>query len=169
MIPITPVPTIDATITVPGSKSLTQRALIAAALAEGPSRLLGPLASEDTRFTMDALRAMGVICNDDDPDCWLVHGTGGVIREPAGDIFLGNNGTATRFLTSVAALGQGRFHITGSERMAQRPILPLMEALRGWGLRSTAMRITAARRSPWRRKACAAAEPCCRKVNPAST
>lgn len=134
MIPITPVPTIDATITVPGSKSLTQRALIAAALAEGTSRLIGPLASEDTRFTMDALRAMGVICNDDDPDCWQVHGTGGVIREPACDIFLGNNGTATRFLTSVAALGQGRFHITGNERMAQRPILPLIEALRGWGV-----------------------------------
>ncbi|MBV5316881.1 MAG: 3-phosphoshikimate 1-carboxyvinyltransferase [Desulfobulbaceae bacterium] len=134
MITITPVPTIDATIKVPGSKSLTQRALIAAALADGPSQLIGPLASEDTRYTMDALRAMGVICDDRDPDCWQVHGTGGLIREPASDIFLGNNGTATRFLTSVAALGHGRFHITGSERMAQRPILPLIEALRGWGV-----------------------------------
>jgi len=134
MIAITPVSTIDATITVPGSKSLTQRALIAAALAEGPSRLIGPLASEDTRYTMAALRAMGVVCDDQDPDCWQVNGTGGLIRQPEGDIFLGNNGTATRFLTSVAALGQGRFRITGSERMAQRPILPLMEALRGWGV-----------------------------------
>src|SRR5665647_940095 len=107
MITITPVRTVDATIKVPGSKSLTQRALIAAALAEGTSQLIGPLASEDTRFTMSALQAMGVVCDDHDPDCWLVHGTGGQIREPEGDIFLGNNGTATRFLTSVAALGQG--------------------------------------------------------------
>lgn len=132
MIRITPVRTVDATIKVPGSKSLTQRALIAAALADGPSQLIGPLASEDTRFTMGALQAMGVGCDDRDPDCWLVHGTGGQINAPQGDIFLGNNGTATRFLTSVAALGRGRFHITGSQRMAERPILPLMEALRGW-------------------------------------
>lgn len=132
MIAITPVATLDAVVTVPGSKSLTQRALIAAALAEGSSRLLGPLASEDTHFTMQALRAMGVACDDSDPDCWHIQGTGGRIAEPEGDIFLGNNGTATRFLTSVAALGRGRFHITGSERMRQRPILPLMEALRGW-------------------------------------
>jgi len=132
MIAITPVATLNAVVTVPGSKSLTQRALIAAALAEGPSRLLGPLASEDTHFTMEALRAMGVVCDDSDPNCWLVQGSGGRIVEPSGDIFLGNNGTATRFLTSVAALGHGRFHITGSERMSERPILPLMEALRGW-------------------------------------
>ena len=132
MIAISPVHTLDAVVKVPGSKSLTQRALIAAALAEGPSRLLGPLASDDTRYTMAALRAMGVGCDDRDPDCWLVQGTGGRIEQPAADIFLGNNGTATRFLTSVAALGHGRFRITGSERMAERPILPLMEALRGW-------------------------------------
>lgn len=132
MIAITPVAAIDAVVKVPGSKSLTQRALIAAALAEGESRLIGPLASEDTHFTMEALRAMGVACDDRDPDCWLVQGAGGRIVEPDGDVFLGNNGTATRFLTSVAALGHGRFHITGSERMAQRPILPLMQALGGW-------------------------------------
>ncbi|WP_310600668.1 3-phosphoshikimate 1-carboxyvinyltransferase [Desulfobulbus sp.] len=132
MIAITPVRTLDAVVTVPGSKSLTQRALIAAALAESPSQLLGPLASEDTRYTIDALRAMGIDCDDSAPDCWQVRGTGGRIEPPAADIFLGNNGTATRFLASVAALGHGRFRITGSKRMAKRPILPLMEALRGW-------------------------------------
>jgi 3-phosphoshikimate 1-carboxyvinyltransferase len=132
MIAIAPVAHLDAVVTVPGSKSLTQRALIAAALAQGPSRLIGPLASEDTHFTMEALRAMGMRCDETDPECWLIEGGGGVIASPGKDIFLGNNGTATRFLTSVAALGQGRFHITGSERMAQRPILPLMQALQGW-------------------------------------
>lgn len=132
MITITPVQTLNAVVTVPGSKSLTQRALIAAALADGSSRLHGPLASEDTSFTIQALRAMGIDCDDSDPACWLVHGRNGRIMEPGADIFLGNNGTATRFLTSVAALGHGRFRITGNERMAQRPILPLIEALRGW-------------------------------------
>lgn len=132
MIAISPVASLDAVVSVPGSKSLTQRALIAAALAQGASRLHGPLASEDTHYTMTALRAMGVACDDSNPDCWVVEGKGGLIAEPKQDIFLGNNGTATRFLTSVAALGQGRFRITGSERMTQRPILPLMQALQGW-------------------------------------
>ena len=133
MKPITPVQHIDTTVSVPGSKSLTQRALIASALAAGDSQLLGPLASEDTRYTTAALAAMGLRADTSDPDCWRVAGTGGRIETPATDIFLGNNGTATRFLTSLAALGHGRFRITGSERMAQRPILPLLEALHGWG------------------------------------
>ena len=134
MIELTPVETLDAVVEVPGSKSLTQRALIAAALAEGESVLVGPLASEDTAYTIGALRLMDIEVDDSDPARWLVQGTGGKIGEPREDIFLGNNGTATRFLTSVAALGHGRFRISGSERMAERPIEPLMEALQGWGV-----------------------------------
>ena len=132
MIELNPVDTLDAVVEVPGSKSLTQRALIAAALAEGDSTLIGPLASEDTAFTIEALRQMGINVDDSDHKQWRVQGTGGLISEPAEDIFLGNNGTATRFLTSVAALGHGRFRISGGERMAERPIGPLMEALQGW-------------------------------------
>ncbi len=132
MIEITPITSLNAVVHVPGSKSLTQRALIAAALAEGESLLLGPLASEDTAYTMGALRLMGIEVDDSDPDCWKVQGTGGAVQVPAEDIFLGNNGTATRFLTSVAALAHGRVRISGGERMAERPIGPLMEALRGW-------------------------------------
>ncbi len=132
MIELQPVQTLDAVVEVPGSKSLTQRALIAAALAEGESTLIGPLASEDTAYTMGALRQMGIEVNDSDSARWLVQGTAGTVREPAEDIYLGNNGTATRFLTSVAALGHGRFRISGGERMAQRPIGPLMQALQGW-------------------------------------
>jgi 3-phosphoshikimate 1-carboxyvinyltransferase len=135
MIEISPVPFLDAVVRVPGSKSLTQRALIAAALAEGESILLGPLASEDTQYTMTALRQMGITIDDSDPAAWTVRGCGGAIQNPAADIFLGNNGTATRFLTSVAALGCGRFRITGGERMSQRPIAPLMQALQGWQVR----------------------------------
>jgi len=132
MIELTPVDTLDAVVEVPGSKSLTQRALIAAALAKGESALIGPLASEDTAYTIGALRLMGIAVDDSDPARWLVRGKGGKIAEPAEDIFLGNNGTATRFLTSMAALGHGRFRISGGERMSQRPIGPLMEALQGW-------------------------------------
>ncbi|MEW6595371.1 MAG: 3-phosphoshikimate 1-carboxyvinyltransferase [Thermodesulfobacteriota bacterium] len=129
---------IHATVEVPGSKSLTQRALIAAALADGDSTLFGPLASEDTEYTSEALRAMGIGV-EHHGNRWLVHGQGGRIAAPAAPIYLGNNGTATRFLTSVAALGHGTFTISGDQRMAERPIAPLMQALSGWGvaIRST--------------------------------
>lgn len=131
---INPVQQIDKTVEVPGSKSLTQRALIAASLAWGTSTLIGPLASEDTAYTIGALHAMGVAIDESNPDGWIVHGAAGRILPPEEDIYLGNNGTATRFLASVAALGQGVFHIVGSDRMAGRPIAPLMEALQGWGV-----------------------------------
>jgi len=130
---ITPLATVDAVIKVPGSKSITQRAMICAALANGESTMFGPLASEDTKYTASALRAMGIDIVEE-KDRWIVSGRAGRIVEPVKDIYLGNNGTATRFLTSVAALGHGRFVIAGDKRMAERPIQPLMEALRGWGV-----------------------------------
>lgn len=130
---IIPLSHVDADITVPGSKSITQRALIAAALAQGESTLLGPLASEDTAYTSGALRAMGIEVIQDD-EAWTVQGSGGRIVTPAKEIFLGNNGTATRFLTSFVGLGQGTFTIAGEKRMEERPIEPLMQALAGWGV-----------------------------------
>jgi 3-phosphoshikimate 1-carboxyvinyltransferase len=131
---IKPLSNIDAVIEVPGSKSITQRALIAAALANGKSTLIGPLASEDTQYTSQALRAMGIDINTEDKNRWLVQGRGGKIETPTAEIFLGNNGTATRFLTSVAALGSGTFTISGEKRMEERPIQPLIKALAGWGV-----------------------------------
>lgn len=133
MITITPLAQINATVTVPGSKSITQRALIAAALADGASTLLTPLASEDTAYTSAALHAMGITV-EQQGETWTVAGTGGRLTTPAEPIFLGNNGTATRFLTSFVALGQGPFTITGEKRMEERPIGPLMQALSGWGV-----------------------------------
>lgn len=130
---IIPLSHVDADITVPGSKSITQRALIAAALAQGESTLLGPLASEDTAYTSAALQAMGIEVVAA-ADSWTVRGTGGRIKTPDKEIFLGNNGTATRFLTSFVGLGQGDFTITGEKRMEERPIAPLMQALAGWGV-----------------------------------
>ena len=133
MIEIKPAGKIKAEVSVPGSKSITQRALIAAALADGESTLIGPLESEDTQYTAGALQQMGVTV-DKEKHRWTVLGNGGKIATPGKEIFLGNNGTATRFLTSVAALGTGIFKISGDERMAERPILPLMQALKGWGV-----------------------------------
>ena len=133
MIEIKPTGKLDCTLSVPGSKSLTQRALIAAALADGTSVLRGPLVSEDTDYSSRALIQMGAAI-EKQQDFWLVSGTGGRITTPQDDIFLGNNGTATRFLTSVAALGEGEFIIDGDERMQQRPIGPLIRALEGWGV-----------------------------------
>ena len=141
MIEIEPITNIDCIVSVPGSKSLTQRALIAAALADGESILHGPLVSEDTDYSSGALMQMGVEIRKE-PDSWLVAGSGGKIKTPEEDIFLGNNGTATRFLTSVAALGEGEFIIDGEERMHQRPIGPLMEALEGWGVDITSIHET---------------------------
>ncbi len=134
MIEITPVSGVDVNVVVPGSKSLTQRALIAAALADGSSTLIGPLFSEDTSYTSKALEQMGVTVERGEKS-WVVHGCGGTLATPEKEIFLGNNGTATRFLTSVVALGNGNFRIDGEERMRERPIGPLMEALQGWGVK----------------------------------
>lgn len=133
MIEIKPLSSVDAVLEIPGSKSLTQRALIIAALADGETTLAGPLASEDTHYTATALRAMGILIEERDTR-WIIRGCGGRIKTPPNEIFLGNNGTATRFLTSVAALGNGLFRITGDDRMAARPIQPLIEALSGWGV-----------------------------------
>lgn len=130
---IKPAKDINSTARVPGSKSITQRALIAAALADGTSTLHGPLASEDTEFISAALQAMGIEVVPE-KDKWQVHGSGGRLLTPEREIYLGNNGTATRFLTSVAALGRGDFTITGDKRMQERPIGPLIEALKGWGV-----------------------------------
>ncbi|MDP3478989.1 MAG: 3-phosphoshikimate 1-carboxyvinyltransferase [Desulfoprunum sp.] len=138
---IQPVPIVDATVSVPGSKSLTQRALIAAALAEGESKLLGPLVSEDTEYSSKALMQMGVGIRKEQ-DAWIIKGNGGAIQATSVPIFLGNNGTATRFLTSVAALGNSVFTIDGDERMHERPIGPLLTALRGWGVDIHSLRDT---------------------------
>jgi len=132
MIEIEPIEKIDASVEVPGSKSLTQRALIAAALAEGASTLIGPLESEDTEYSSAALAQMGV--SIDKGRNWIVEGNRGEITSKDPSIFLGNNGTATRFLTSVASLGTSPFTIDGGPRMHQRPIDPLISALQGWGV-----------------------------------
>ncbi len=133
MIEITPRSRIAASVAVPGSKSITQRALVAAALADGVSKVKGLLVSEDTELLCAALTRFGVRI-DREEECWTIHGNGGRIEAVREPIFLGNNGTATRFLASLASLGSGMVIIDGGERMRQRPIAPLLSALSGWGV-----------------------------------
>ena len=119
---------LDATVSIPGSKSYTQRALIIASLAEGRSFLRNYLISEDTKYLMGALRSLGA-------DIRVAHkyiivtGTDGNIKNPGKKLYLGNNGTALRFLTTVVSLGTGKFTLDGSDRLRERPIQPLLDAL----------------------------------------
>jgi len=127
-IEIKPIRHLDAVVSMPGSKSYTQRALVIAALAEGTSFLRNALRSEDTGYLMDALRTLGAEILVQDEDI-IVKGTGGNILNPGKDIYLGNNGTAMRFLTTLITLGQGPYTLTGDPRLRERPVKPLLDAL----------------------------------------
>ena len=130
---IKPIKGVDATVSVPGSKSYTQRALIIAALAEGRSVVHNPLIAEDTGYVIEALQSLGSEIRTEGKDM-TINGTGGHIRNPGKDIYLGNNGTAMRLLTGVVALGTGPFTLTGNPRLCQRPIKPLLDALTSMGV-----------------------------------
>jgi 3-phosphoshikimate 1-carboxyvinyltransferase len=129
---IKPLYSIDATLTLPGSKSYTHRALIAAALADGESQLRNALKAEDTTLTAQALEKMGAGIDWQDSTV-MVQGTGGRLTPADAPIYLGNSGTSMRFLTAVAALGQGEYHLTGTPRLCQRPMGELLAALKQLG------------------------------------
>jgi 3-phosphoshikimate 1-carboxyvinyltransferase len=117
----------------PGSKSITNRALLLAALANGTSRLTGALKSKDTTLMAAALRQMGVTVDEPDATSFVVTSTGR-LQQPAGPLFLGNAGTATRFLTAAVATVDGAVIVDGDEEMRLRPIGPLVAALRSLGI-----------------------------------
>ncbi len=137
---------VRATITVPGSKSITNRALILAALAEGETILQGALWSEDTQVMVDCLRELGFMVNISPEPAEIcnrtitVYGRNGLVP-PGGtearplDLFVGNAGTTTRFLAALACLGQGAYRLHGTKRMHERPQAPLFQALRELGYR----------------------------------
>jgi 3-phosphoshikimate 1-carboxyvinyltransferase len=137
---------VQAKITVPGSKSITNRALVLAALAEGETRLNGALWSQDTQVMIQGLKTLGFVvqasadplqpCNRD----ITVAGSGGQVA-PGGaaktplELFVGNAGTAARFLTAMVCLGHGTYRLHGVARMHERPQAALFEALRQMGYR----------------------------------
>ena len=129
-IEIQPCGSVNAEILPPGSKSLTNRALVCAALASGQSRLSGVLDSEDTRVMVACLQQLGIEVRAD----WQakvieVSGCDGRIPARQAELFVENSGTTIRFLTALCALGEGRFRLDGIERMRQRPIGDLLSAL----------------------------------------
>jgi 3-phosphoshikimate 1-carboxyvinyltransferase len=124
----------DATIRVPGSKSVTNRALIIASLAQGHSRILNPLFSDDSFWLMNALVRLGIdVSADGERGVLYVSGQGGVIGASDVDLFVGNAGTVARFLPPMLALGRGPYTVDGVPRMRERPVADLVDAMRQLG------------------------------------
>ncbi len=126
---------VDADVSLPGSKSYTNRALILAALANGQSRIMSALFSDDTRYMAQSLRRLGIgVVEDEGTSTFVVDGAGGRIPSASADLFVGNSGTTARFITAVLALGHGEYRVDGIERMRRRPIAPLLDALTQLGV-----------------------------------
>jgi 3-phosphoshikimate 1-carboxyvinyltransferase len=119
-------------VTLPGSKSLTNRALVLAALADGRSTLRRPLRSRDSELMVGGLRALGVQVTDQGED-WVVDGVPGAFTPVARAIDVGNAGTVARFLPPLAALATGAVRFDGDPRVRERPLAPLIVALRSLG------------------------------------
>lgn len=130
-IALQPVPDpIRARVRPPGSKSITNRALVCAALAEGRSTLHGALDSEDTRVMIDGLRSLGIeLTIEDSGETLVVSGCHGKPPVKRAELFVANSGTSVRFLTALATLASGEFRLDGVARMHERPIGDLAEAL----------------------------------------
>lgn len=123
------------TIRPPGSKSITNRALVCAALAQGTSTLSGVLDSEDTRVMIDSLGRLGIHVKHD-ADAATAEVTGCAGRPAVGpetDLYVANSGTTVRFLTALATLAEGQIRLDGTQRMQERPIGDLLDALNQLG------------------------------------
>ena len=121
------------TITLPGSKSISNRTLLLAALADGITVIRDLLASDDTARMLEALAALGVALESVGENAWQVTGCAGQFPNKQADLFLGNAGTAFRPLTAALAFSQGDYHLHGIPRMHERPIGDLVEALQQVG------------------------------------
>ena len=120
-------------VRLPGSKSISNRTLLLAALAHGSTEIHDLLASDDTDRMLEALAALGVTVERVGPGSVRVHGCGGALPTKTATLFLGNAGTALRPLTAVLALGDGRYRLSGVPRMHERPIGDLVGCLRSLG------------------------------------
>jgi 3-phosphoshikimate 1-carboxyvinyltransferase len=122
---------VAASVRLPGSKSITNRALLLAALADGESHLLAPLHSEDTFYMAQALRELGVVIEETPEGDFRVRGMGGQFQAPHNTLMIGNSGTTVRFLTAAACFAPAGSDVTldGVARMRERPIRDLVGAL----------------------------------------
>eukprot|EP00934_Nitzschia_sp_Nitz4_P001811 Nitzschia sp. Nitz4//scaffold193_size40683//6025//7536//NITZ4_007494-RA/size40683-snap-gene-0.54-mRNA-1//-1//CDS//3329540264//1811//frame0 len=134
---VTPIKSLDGTVTLPGSKSLSNRCLLLAALSEGKTKVENLLESDDIRYMLQALDQMEVPVERHSADCVTVEGQSGPINSPMGDetceLFLGNAGTAMRPLAAALCMGKGKFVLDGVPRMRERPIKDLVDGLKQLG------------------------------------
>lgn len=134
-IAIQPSGPLSATMRPPGSKSITNRALVCAALARGKSNLTGCLNSEDTQVMLRSLAHLGIETSADSSFRNIeVDGCDGRIPASHADLYIANSGTTVRFLTAMVALGTGTFRLDGTPRMRERPIKDLLATLQSLGV-----------------------------------
>ena len=141
MIEIKPIQNLQATVTIPGSKSYTNRALLIAGLSDGECRLEKPLVSDDTKYMIRALKAFQIPVQED-REAFIVFGKGGELAMPSDPIFVGNAGTAMRFLTTFSSLVPGKIHLDGDERMRERPLADLLDCLKQMGVKANSVKNT---------------------------
>ena len=121
-------------VTVPGSKSITNRALLLATLAKGTSTLRGVLFSDDSRHFLGCIQDLGYETTVDEPNRLVtVKGMGGAIPRREASLYVGSAGTAARFLTAFLGISDGFYHMDASEQMCRRPMAPLLNSLRELG------------------------------------
>lgn len=129
---------IDWQVTVPGSKSMTNRALLMAALSDGKTLLKGVLFSDDSRNFLGSLKSLGFeVAIDEQAKEVAVTGLNGTLPVKSGEIYVGSAGTAARFLTAMLALAEGTFTINASNQMKKRPMKPLFDVLTEMGAKIT--------------------------------
>jgi 3-phosphoshikimate 1-carboxyvinyltransferase len=132
---LAPIGAVRGSVRLPGSKSISNRTLLLAGLAEGETIVRDVLDSDDTRHMLDALRTLGVECHAEAANTVRIRGTGGAFPVKQADLFLGNAGTAFRPLTAVLAVSGGEYRLSGVPRMHERPIGDLVDALTRAGAR----------------------------------
>ena len=130
-----PISKINGEVNLPGSKSLSNRALLLAALAEGTTKITNLLESDDTRHMLNALKKLGInyTLSEDKTECTVIGNAGAIHSANLEELFLGNAGTAMRPLCAALCLGTGSYLLTGEPRMKERPIGHLVDALREAG------------------------------------
>jgi len=136
---LNPISKIDGEVNLPGSKSLSNRALLLAALAKGTTKITNLLESDDTRHMLNALKQLGVkyTLSKNKTECTISGNAGAIHSANLQELFLGNAGTAMRPLCAALCLGKGSYLLTGEPRMKERPIGHLVDALRQAGAKIT--------------------------------
>ena len=133
--------TVQAKVSVPGSKSITNRALLIAALANGKTNIQNALFSDDSRYFAGALEELGFVLEMDESASTIsVCGLGGTIPKGKANLFIGNAGTAARFLSAFLCIGNGFYTLDGEPRMRERPIGDLVDSLAGLGVQISGTR-----------------------------